>query len=690
MKEKVYNWLVRENEYVRREYEKYVMTNIEEHYESRFKHWKILWKLNWHYRIKKSQTPLLYWDLQTQTTEEAQKKITEKGKNVVTRRFAPYFLVRDLAAYDIVSFDVFDTLVLRPLKDPADVFILIGEQLNIYNFSEIRKKAETTVRQCNLAQYGNHEVRLEDIYCEIERMTGLDKEKGMQTEIDIEFELIYPNPYMKCIFDLLKNQGRYIVAISDMYLSHDIVMKILKKSGYDIDELFVSNEYHCNKRNGGLYGQILAKHSPEMKMIHLGDNYTSDIKMAENKGIHHRYYRNCNAIGKDVYKNNSMSELIGSLYEGLINTTMFNGMNEFNSYFEYGYVYGGLYVLGYCNWIIKQAKNDNIDKILFLSRDGDIYKQVFELLDCNMEIEYVYWSRMAATISNMKANRYDFFKRLIEHKARAKQTLTVSNILEIIGICEEDIKLKKYRLKKETVLCVENSKYIENILQENFDKILEINEVRFKQMKKMLVQTVANHKNIAVVDVGWTGTNSLAIKHLIENQYALDCKIHCYLAASSVPDSTSNLTACIKDTLKTYMFSQIKNRDLYEYHRSANNGTNSIYFELFTQACMSSFQGIDANGDWQFDIAEVENYEMIREIQKGILYFSKQYLNYADKFPIFHEISGRDAYIPYQTFSQNLNFVKEHFKHFIYNRGIGSNSNAKPETIEDIIFHAGL
>ena len=62
LKDGIYNWMVRKNDKVRYEYERYVMEHTIEHYEHRFVHWKILWKLNWHYRVKKKETPLLYFE----------------------------------------------------------------------------------------------------------------------------------------------------------------------------------------------------------------------------------------------------------------------------------------------------------------------------------------------------------------------------------------------------------------------------------------------------------------------------------------------------------------------------------------------------------------------------------------------------------------------------------------------------
>lgn len=62
LKDKVYNFIVRKNENVCYEYERYVKENLEEHFRHRIKHMILLMKLNWFYRIKKNTTPYLYWD----------------------------------------------------------------------------------------------------------------------------------------------------------------------------------------------------------------------------------------------------------------------------------------------------------------------------------------------------------------------------------------------------------------------------------------------------------------------------------------------------------------------------------------------------------------------------------------------------------------------------------------------------
>lgn len=712
MNDWIYNKVVRKNTNVQYEYERYVIENLKKHKTQRLKHWIVLLKLKFHYQILRKNDGLYYKlsdkkennekEIQAHQNSAINKKVSSVSKKPIKRqnndilpfsvkkkRLEPFFFAKNLLKYDVISFDVFDTLLFRPFHDPKDVFILIAEKVNMLDFVEIRIEAEKKAREKKLAMYGNHEITLNDIYEEIERKTGLNKEEGIKIEEEIELSLVYPNEYMKCVYDILKNQGKTIIAVSDMYLSHDTISKMLKKCGYLMDELFVSCEYLCNKRNGGLYRQVLSKYQGK-EIVHIGDNKATDIDKAIEEGIHAEFYRNCKYIGDENIQISNMSELVGSVCSGLINNTLFNGMNRFNPYFEYGYIYGGLYVLGFCSWINRQAQMDGIDKILFLSRDGYIYQKVFDMLNSSVKSEYVYWSRIASVIGNMEDNRYDFIKRLVDHKAVAVNSVKIQDVLKIINVNSNDIKLEKYGLRPEMILCKENKQYFEKSLVDHFDVALKCNEEKFLQNKKMLEKVVSDCRKVAVVDVGWTGSSDLAIKNLVENKYKMNCKVYCYLAASKVKGNLSNLVYNMNDTIKTYMFSQQKNRELYNYHSKANNGTNSIYFELFSQACSPSFKGISSDGKFEFDISEVENYKVIDEIHKGIIFFASQYMAIARKYPILLNISGSDAYRPYQYISQHIEYIRKYFKNFSYARGVGGNGDMKIETIEQIMKNVNL
>ncbi|MBP3772506.1 MAG: hypothetical protein J6I53_07445, partial [Treponema sp.] len=125
---------------------------------------------------------------------------------------------KGLLQYDVISFDIFDTLILRPFAKPTDLFLLIGHALEIPDFYQIRINAEKKVRQEKFEKTGNYEITISDIYKVIERGTGISADKGIQTELEYEKRYCFANPYMKRVYDMLVELGKKIIITSDMYI----------------------------------------------------------------------------------------------------------------------------------------------------------------------------------------------------------------------------------------------------------------------------------------------------------------------------------------------------------------------------------------------------------------------------------------------------------------------------------------
>ena len=80
MKDAWYDFFVRKNEWIRREYERYVIEHIEEHDKLRFLYWLVLLRLNWHYRILRKKTPLLYENRDAEKVGNGGQKIGNAGQ----------------------------------------------------------------------------------------------------------------------------------------------------------------------------------------------------------------------------------------------------------------------------------------------------------------------------------------------------------------------------------------------------------------------------------------------------------------------------------------------------------------------------------------------------------------------------------------------------------------------------------
>lgn len=680
LKEKLYNFVVRKNADVRYEYERYVMENIAEHDKHRLSHWKVLGKLFIHYRIKKQKERLYYKEEKSQVFNPRQPipvvKPTPKVKSAVNISFAypeimkaestcynqlpPHQFVKRLLQYDVISFDVFDTLLLRSISEPKSVYTLIGERLDYLSFQRVRIRAQKEAREKCIRTRGSNEMSLEDIYEIVNTKTGIPVEVGVKAEMDVEKDVCYANPYMKRVFDILQSYGKRIIVVSDMYMSKMQIQELLENAGYyNISEIYVSSEYKCSKANGQLYNVVIEHEGYDKRIIHVGDNPQSDIKKAKEKGIAVAQYTNVNTAG-NKYRCDGMSQLTRAAYRGIVNAELHCGIHKYSVPYEYGFIYGGIYLMGFVNWIHEYALNHGIERILFLARDGYVYKKVYDKVYNDIGSEYVYWSRQANMKYAAEYQKEQYLLRNINHKLN--KNISLLNILEEAKITFIAKDFEELGINLDEQLDEQNRDILEKIICKNWSSILTSYEKEKEIAKDYLRSVIGNCKKVAVVEVGWVGTSQDGLKKLIENEIDTECTVYCLSASSASSESGDNIAQAMSQYYDSYLFSYLHNTDLASFHRDKTGSKRTILFELFSQACHPSFKGFsqDNNGEvkMEFDLAEVENYDVINEINKGELDFCNLYIQKFKKFPILFNISGYDAYMPFRTVTRKFDYEK--------------------------------
>ena len=121
---------------------------------------------------------------------------------------------------DIVSFDVFDTLITRKVLHPTDVFSLVSlfaEQRMIisFDFRELRLEAEKSLAESEF----KNSYSILDIYKEIAQRGNLTEEDASQLlgiELEAEEKLVVPRKDVQELFLNLYNSGKKLILDSDM------------------------------------------------------------------------------------------------------------------------------------------------------------------------------------------------------------------------------------------------------------------------------------------------------------------------------------------------------------------------------------------------------------------------------------------------------------------------------------------
>ncbi|MBR6911003.1 MAG: HAD-IA family hydrolase [Candidatus Methanomethylophilaceae archaeon] len=284
----------------------------------------------------------------------------------------------------VVSFDLFDTLILRPFLKPTDLFTLLGQIHSRNDFCDLRIKAESKAR----SSIGT-EVTLDEIYSFMPKDLISFKELECQFEID----LCFANPWMKERYQSL-TEGKIVIITTDMYLPRNVIESILKKNGIRYYKLYISSEHRKTKHNGSLFRYILDDLNirPE-EMMHIGDNRRADYNIPRSLGIQAVYiespisgYLRTHFDQKRFFRRNRSLTASVILFMDMIRE------QRQDVWEDMGDRYGGPLAYSFTKYICDSHREGSI--ILFSARDGYTLMRTVESLDPSVESHYIHAQRI--------------------------------------------------------------------------------------------------------------------------------------------------------------------------------------------------------------------------------------------------------------------------------------------------------
>lgn len=184
-----------------------------------------------------------------------------------------------------VSFEMFETLVLRPFFDRQDIAMLMEEDFSsMYigkkSFYELRTEAEKRALKKSAAGC----VRLEDIYScleKISRISPSSREKLMNRECELEEHFCYPRQCGMELYRKARESGMKLIITADTFLPGKTVEKILKNCGYTAwDGLYITGELNIPKvPDGQLFRKICGDLKlPAHRLLHFGGELDADAE----------------------------------------------------------------------------------------------------------------------------------------------------------------------------------------------------------------------------------------------------------------------------------------------------------------------------------------------------------------------------------------------------------------------------
>lgn len=332
---------------------------------------------------------------------------------------------------EVVSFDIFDTLIMRKIFSPEDVFRLLEEKVRV----ELKLDCEIANVRAQAASMCGSYATINEIYQYIKQQTNLiDKNiiDIMQLEKDIDIDLCITRRDIADLYEYCLTCGKEVYLISDMYYTLQDIKRILDKCGVkvpDDEHIWISCEKKADKVSGSLWEKYSKLVSKDIRCLHIGDNKTGDAKNPVIYGIDSYYIMSA----KDMLMKSSISELASSVNTvsdsiclGLVAAKLFNspfalcstnGKVSYDDSEIYGYCVYGPLLEKFLIWLYYNSRKDGIDKLLFFARDGYFlekdYKVVSELLNDGYEQDWCYLPISRRLIYMATMENEDDFKRVV-------------------------------------------------------------------------------------------------------------------------------------------------------------------------------------------------------------------------------------------------------------------------------------
>ncbi len=297
-----------------------------------------------------------------------------------------------------ISFDIFDTLLMRPLLEPSDLFDLMEPEVvrrtgKEISFKEIRLRAEAL---CRARCADNRDVTLDDIYDELRGYLGQYTHEIKQLELESERKYLLPRRDVITVFNRIADLKKTLL-LSDMYLPEKFITDILTEKGLlPPTSTYISSSVGLRKDTRQLYPYVLENEKLEKSdLLHVGDNAHSDIQVTSDIGITSYHVLKptdllqISGVGSRVFADNYRTDhLIHRLIVGLISAKLFENPFPKNGFprsicggnpYLFGYCYFGPFTLLFTNWVIRRSGQDNIDSLYFIMREGDVLHRAFEI-----------------------------------------------------------------------------------------------------------------------------------------------------------------------------------------------------------------------------------------------------------------------------------------------------------------------
>ena len=437
----------------------------------------------------------------------------------------------------IVSFDIFDTLFVRPWLNPDSLFAYMADvahrRWGVEGVDRLRKEAEMHARLVG----GSRDPGLNDIYACMAKLLPAP-ELGTQIrmlEETLEMKALQPRRDVLSAARRLKDQGRRMVLVSDMYLPRSFLQRLLQTHQIScFDDIYVSNEVGLRKDRGDMWAELPRRENVvPADWLHVGDNEHSDLQLPLEAGYRHPVHV-IKAADQFFLFNDDAAAWIQpqhwqeSLLLGLLANRLFVpglaqqpvtvdvetrvlGIHSLN---DLGYLAFGPALVSFMAWLMKSSKDDGITHLLYASREGHLLKQAHERIGRYLSMPqaaYFLCSRRATVFASI-ADESSLEPLLKAHFSGSfsdflRLRLGVDDLTAFMDRLGQAQMSANCDLPERTTFCRRSLAACLDILQD------EANKERLAY--QTYAQEIIGGQRAALVDIGFSGTIQKALSKFL-------------------------------------------------------------------------------------------------------------------------------------------------------------------------------
>lgn len=456
----------------------------------------------------------------------------------------------DIFSYELVSMDIFDTVLHRAVKVPQDLFLEVGRRavgeglldstMTAAEFAFLRAEMEKNARKQKSETEQTTEVSFIEIW---QQAPGylLNLQKLAALELTIELELSFSNPYLFSLISELRKKRKKISFTSDTYFEQHFIIQLFEKAGITISdtELLLSNERKVDKAGGKLFSDLLLMHSDikPAQILHIGDNLVSDSVQANKLGITSIYLAN---IHRSTEYTQRHLLLGSSAAENPLSTLYRLGnarepLDEGNFFRHFGAAVYGPVLASFCLWVVADARRRGIKLICPIMREARVFtpllKAAATALGADIAVKDFYISRKAAFLPAMK----ELNKETIAHFF-IRRHFTLSDLVAELKLPDLPAELQEYS----TVLLsdIDNTEILYQYLYS--DPVQYAARETSYRARELLVKYASSifeaESAVAMIDLGPQGNTLRWLADCLGNAYPVEMNYLMY----STPELAKN------------------------------------------------------------------------------------------------------------------------------------------------------